>query len=202
MPRDNSTFREKVALRRRAMAQIDVPVVLETHGGAGKLYRACYAHVAQGVVFERDARKAEVLAMQRPTWAVYEGDCVAALRDDAAAWQETTLLDCDPYGEPWPVLRAFFGSTRAFAPRMAVVVNDGLRQKIMAGGAWSTASLQDAVAVFGNDIYHRYLDVCAWLLQQIAPQAGYAVRRFEGYYCGVRGNMTHYLAVLEQGELG
>jgi hypothetical protein len=194
--KDNSTFREKAALRRRALGWIDDPVVLETHGGAGKLYRAVYAHVAQGAVFEQDERKAEVLAGQRPTWAVYQGDCVAALADGAAGWLPANILDLDPYGEPWPALRAFFQSERPRPGRMVVVVNDGLRQKVRAGGAWSVGSLARVVQRFGNDLHDRYLEACHWLVTEEVRPAGYAVTHFEGYYCGHNQQMTHYLAVL------
>ena len=198
LQKDNSTAQEKIALRRKAIREVDRPVILETHGGAGKLWRAVYAHIVTGVVFEKDQRKAHLLAGQRPSWAVYQGDCIAALEDGAASWLPANLIDIDPYGDPWPVVQAFFASERERPARIVIVVNDGLRQKVKMNGAWSTKSLHQAVERFGNNMHDRYLDVCAWLMQQEARQAKYAVTRFEGYYCGHAKQMTHYLAVLDK----
>ena len=198
MAKDNSTFEQKAALRRAVLRDAADPVVMETHGGAGKLYRACYSHVAQGVVFETDAEKTELLARQRPTWAVYEAKSETALAAGVGAHLEINVLDLDPYGEPWPVLEAFFTSERPRAPRLWVVVNDGLRQKVRISGGWNVRSLEKAVARFGNNLDRMYLDVCRWLLAEHAKAAGYALRRFQGYYCGHGDQMTHYAAMLEQ----
>ena len=103
--KDNTTFRHKVALRRQALALLENPIILETHGGVGKLYRALYAGMA-GMVFEKDERKAEILAGQRPTWAVYHADCVMALQAGAGSWLPINFVDCDPYGAPWTTLHA------------------------------------------------------------------------------------------------
>jgi hypothetical protein len=196
--KDNSTFREKIALRRRMLQEVARPVVLETHGGAGKVYRAVYGDAIRGVVFEKDSRKAELLAAQRPTWAVYEADCVRALSGGVASELTPTVLDVDPYGEPWPVLSAFFESERIFADVLHVVVNDGLRQRLKVNQGWNTESMHEVVQRFGNDLYPHYLEVCRWLIAQKAATAGYTVAAFEGYYCGYLGQMTHYRARLEQ----
>lgn len=198
MQKDNTTFTQKAALRRALLREIDDPVILETHGGIGALYRACYSHIRQGVVFEKDAAKTVLLAGQRPTWAVYEADAVAAMSAGAGAHLAVSVLDVDPYGDPWPVIRAFFTSERPRVARLGLAVNDGLRQKVRLGGAWSTESLRGVVGRFGNDLYGRYLDVCQHLVREHAETAGYTLRRFGGYYCGAMQNMTHYAAVLEQ----
>jgi len=202
MQKDNSTFRQKAALRRALLREVTEPVVMETHGGIGALYRACYSRVTRGVVFEKDERKSSLLASQRPTWAVYEADSERALQVGAGAHLTVNVLDLDPYGEPWPCVKAFFTSERPFAPRMWVVVNDGLRQKLRVGGAWSVESLRAAVARFGNDLHGDYLAVCRWLLAEHAKAAGYTLRRFNGYYCGegtgAGQQTTHYAALLEQ----
>ena len=199
MKRDNSTFPFKRALRTKALAWIDSPVVMETHGGYGKLFDACYAHVERGIVFEKDERKADFLAEQRPTWAVYQADCVNALSEGAGAHLLVNVLDLDPYGEPWPVLDAWFASDRPRAAHLLVVVNDGLRQKIRLGGAWSVHSLADAVRQFGNNLHGVYLEVARYLMESKAAQAGYTLDRFVGYYCGFQDQMTHYAGLLVQG---
>lgn len=199
--RDNSTYTQKVHLRQRALdlLGIDCPVVMETHGGAGKLFDKVYAHLPRGVVFEKDIKKADRLGLQRPTWAVYEADCVAALGAGAGGHIAVDLLDVDPYGECWLAISAFFGSQRPFAPRMVIVVNDGLRQSLSLGKAWSVGSMRGMVERFGNDLHPVYLEVCEVLLKEKAADAGYTVSRFHGYYCGYSQANTHFLAVLERG---
>ncbi len=196
--KDNSTFKEKVALRRLMLKELgaEMPVVMETHGGFGHVWASVYASVRDGVVFERMEDRAAYLAHQRPTWAVYEGDCVQTIGMGAGAHLMVNVLDADPYGEPWPVFDAFFASERPRADRLWVVVNDGLRQGIAMGRAWSVASLAPAVERWGNDLHDRYLDVCEFLLARSAAQAAYNLSRFAGYYCGAGKRMTHYLAVL------
>lgn len=194
---DNSTFEEKSALRKLMLRQMqDQPVILETHGGAGRLWAECYTLVKQGIVFEKDEEKAAYLARQRPAWAVYEGDCVKALAAGAGAHLLVNVLDLDPYGEPWPALSAFFESERPRAERLWVVVNDGLLAGIRSGRAWAIDSLSGVVQRYGNDLKDRYLDVCKELLIEKAAPAGYFLSRFAGYYCGHAKQMTHYLALL------
>jgi hypothetical protein len=197
MQKDNSPFAGKVAERRLVLREIAAPVIMECYGGLGKIWRACYSEVGAGVVFEKDPARAGILGLQRPTWAVYEADCVVALQAGAGAHLVVNLLDLDPYGEPWPAVDAFFASTRPRAPELWVVVNDGLRQKIKATGGWDVASLQPMVARYGiSEMCARYLDVCREMLQEKAAPAGYRLDRFQGRYCGHAKQMTHYLARL------
>ena len=189
----------KVSLRRNLLKEIDKPIIMETHGGYGHVWAECYFGVPNGVVFETDPAKSLTLAAQRPTWATYECDCIPAIGAGVGAHLPVNFLDCDPYGEPWPVLDAFFGSDRHFPARLAIAVNDGLRLRLKTGAAWSTHSLQEEVQRFGNTaMYPRYLDVCKWLLTQKASQRGYSLTRWAGYYCGYAEQMTHYAAVLER----
>jgi hypothetical protein len=199
--KDNGSFEEKAALRRQAVDilagwGVDAPLVMETHGGNGALFDACYAHVEEGVVFEKDALKTATLGKQRPTWAVYEADCVTALELGVGKHWVIDLLDVDPYGAPWDVLRGFFESERPLAERMVVVVNDGLRQKLASGSGWEVKALEGMVMKYGNDLHPIYLDICKELLGEVVANAGYRLERFHGYYCGHSLAMTHYLGVL------
>lgn len=198
---DNSTYKQKVALRKKGLeilreAGIERPIVLESHGGKGELFKAVYEHLDAGIVFETDPKKSAVLGKQRPTWAVYEADSVVALAGGVGAHLTIDLLDIDPYGECWPVIDSFFTSERSFAPVLAVAVNDGLRQKLAMGGAWDVISMQGPVQRHGNDLHPIYLEVCRELLEEKAAHAGYQVDHFAGYYCGAKQQMTHFLAVL------
>lgn len=201
--KDNSTYKEKVALRLKALDMLEgigiaEPVVMETHGGEGHLYKACYAHLDEGVVFETDAEKVHVLARQRVSWSVYKADSTASLAAGAGAHLSIQLLDADPYGSPWDVLKAFFGSARPFAKQMAVVVNDGMRQKLATNSGWEVAVLEGMVQKYGNHLHPIYLQVCEELLGEVVAEAGYKVMTFGGYYTGHAKAMTHYLALLEQ----
>lgn len=170
---------------------------METHGGRGAIYFRCYAHIADGIVFEKDPAKTEVLAKQRPTWSVYECDCEMAIRAGAGYHLPVNFVDFDPYGEPWPALDAYFESEREFPPVLAIAVNDGLRQKVKMNGGWDVESLQQIVAHVGaRGMYEHYLDVCRELLTEKASQRGYKLERWAGYYCGHADQMTHYGAVL------
>lgn len=197
--KDNSTLRSKVSLRLRLLREIQTPVVMETHGGFGRIYLDCYSAYGGGVVFEKDSEKAEALAMQRPTWAVYECDCIQAIKAGAGAHLAVNFLDVDPYGDPWPVLEAFFSSRRPRPPRVAVAVNDGLRQNLALKGGWDIAALQGAVSRWGAArMFTHYAEICAELLTEKAALAGYAIRRWNVYYTGFHDQMTHYGAILEQ----
>lgn len=194
--KDNTTYSDKVTIRKLAMHEVSDPIVMECYGGFGHLYRACYSSARTGVVFESKSEKCAVLGLQRPHWAVYQAECVNALTNGAGAHLCVNVLDLDPYGEPWPALDAFMSTERPRAPRLALVVNDGLRQKIRMGGAWNVHSLRDVVSKYGNDLHDHYLEICRELVQTKAAQAGYRLDRFAGKYCGHAQQMTHYLAVL------
>lgn len=199
LKKDNSTIDRKVRLRARTLMLIERPVIMETHGGFGRIYQRCYRHVSAGVVLERDPAKAAALALQRPTWSVYECVTETALADGAGGHLEVNYLDLDPYGEPWPTLDAFFGSRRPFPPKLAIVVNDGLRQKLRMNGGWTVASLQAVVQRIGNNgLYQQYLEICREMLSEKAGRAGYELRKWTGYYCGHAEQMTHYAAVFEK----
>lgn len=202
MKKDNSTLTLKVSLRRNALKEIEAPVVMETHGGYGAIFSRCYFGIPDGIVFESKPDKAAALAKQRPAWAVYETDCVMALRSNVGNHLPVNFLDLDPYGEPWPVVDAFFQSDREFPEKIAIVVNDGLRQAVRMNGGWNTRSLVAMVERYGaGQMYKKYLDVCRELLEEKAGQRGYTLTRWAGYYCGHADQMTHYAAILEQRSL-
>lgn len=192
---DNSTSNDKVALRLAALHLVDKPNVMETHGGMGEIWQTCYYQLPYGVVFESDRARAAALALQRPTWSVYEANCVKALGLGAGSHFPVNLLDIDPYGEAWTTIEAFMSSARPRTSPLVVVVNDGLRNRIKLGRAWKTAILQPFVEKYGNDLHDIYLEICEEKLGELGLIAGYRLDKFEGYYCGDEGKMTHYLAV-------
>lgn len=197
--KDNSTFRLKASLRKKALQYLDVPIVMETHGGAGKLFSACYGSVETGIVFEKNPDKVKLLGLQRPTWRVYEADCEVSILAGVGGDLPINLLDIDPYGSPWDVIDAFFKSDREREPLLCVAVNDGLRVNVRTGSSWHVGALQSAVSKYGNDLHDIYLDICQEMLKEKASEAGYDLTRFAGYYCGHTQQMTHYLGVLQLG---
>jgi hypothetical protein len=196
--KDNSTFPKKVALRRLALAATTNPLVLESHGGAGKLFEALYRDLPPGVVLEKDDRKVGLLAKQRPAWAVYQCDSVAALSAGIGSHLPINFLDVDPYGQPWTTIEAFLKSDRPKSEALQIVVNDGQRQAVQLGQAWNCPTLQAIVSEFGNNLYDDYLEICKILMDELATQSGYRLRGWVGYYCGHCKGMTHYWATLEQ----
>ena len=198
MQKENTTLARKVALRRQLLDGFDSPIVMETHGGYGKVYKDCYADIEDGVVFEKRPEKAEVLARQRPTWSVYQSDCIKAISAGAGAHLDVSFLDVDPHGEAWPVLDAFFGSERPWPKELRIVVNDGLRARAKIGSIADVESMADVLPVFGPKIHDNYLEVCQWLLEKKASQRGYTLALWNGYYCGHASLMTHFGAVLRK----
>ncbi|MFO8154416.1 MAG: hypothetical protein R6U87_00105, partial [Thiohalospira sp.] len=100
---------------------------METHGGLGQIWSVCYRGLTDGIVIEKDPERARFLARQRPTWAVYQGAAEVVLAGGGGAHLCVTVLDVDPYGDPWPTIGPFFQSDRPFPETLAVAVNDGLR---------------------------------------------------------------------------
>lgn len=171
---------------------------METHGGNGVLFDRCYAHIDDGIVFEKQTEKVERLARQRPCWAVYEGDCVNAIAAGAGRHFAIDLLDIDPYGTCWETVDAFFSSQRSFAPTMYLVVNDGLRQKLASNSGWEVKMLEPMVLKYGNNLHRIYKEIAQELLGLIVEQAGYSVVTYHAYYCGHSLAMLHFLAKLER----
>jgi hypothetical protein len=196
LQKDNSTFLSKKKLRHELLKLVPDSVVMETHGGTGKLWQACYSHIERGVVFEKDPDRAALLAKQRRTWSVYEGECVAAISAGFGAHLPVNFFDIDPYGSAWPIVDAVLG--RAKAESVGLAVNDGLRQKIQLTGGWDVECLENAVRKYGNRLFDIYLDVCREMMEEKAARVGYALSRFWGNYAGHNGVMTHYAAVLKR----
>lgn len=188
-------------LRRGLRAELgEVGAVLETHGGYGHLWQACYADVPAGVVFDKAPEKAEALALQRPTWRVYEADCITALGAGVGAGLPVTLVDVDPYGQPWPVIDALLAGWRDVLPdRWGIAVHDGLRHRLKIGVGYATESLRTMLVRYGTQqLYTRYLDVCADLLTDKLAAAGFALTRWSGFYSGDLLANTHYAAVCKR----
>lgn len=198
MQKDNTTLAQKVALRLNLLRQIPDPVVLETHGGTGRVWFRCYRDVLQGLVIEKNSEKAELLARQRPTWSVYEGDCEKAIAAGAGRHLPINVVDVDPYGSPWPVIEAFFTSERPRPELLGLVVNDGLRHKLMTGGGWTMESMRPVMHYGTQGLYRHYLTACRELVDYHAGQSGYVIEQWAGYHCGRLSAMTHYAAVLRR----
>jgi hypothetical protein len=198
--KDNSTLPKKVRLRRRMLRALgDVePVIMETHGGKGRIFLECYSHVTRGIVIERETDKIEHLATQRPTWSVVQGDSLRILAYGIGDHLPVNFLDVDPWGDPWPTLKGFFWSDRPKPDRLVVVVQDGLRQKVQQGGGWDVASLEPMVKKYGSEFGAIYLDVSQDFLQTIADQGGYEMETWHGYHCGHQDLQTHSAAIFRR----
>lgn len=201
MKKDNSTLRLKASLRRKALQLVKTPVVLETHAGYGAIYLECYTAVPTGIAIEKNEKKAEHLAEQRPTWCVYEADSVKALAGGLVNHMEINFVDIDPYGEPWPVLDALLDNWQSAPDVWVLVVNDGLRQKLKMSGGWNVGSLGKVVQKYGSAaMYKNYLEICQELVTEKAGKVGFNLSRWLGYYCGHAEQMTHYAALLTRNQ--
>ena len=197
-PKDNKTFLEKSRLRKQMLSKLDAPpVILETHGGKGDLYRRCYADVQTGLVFETDPSKAEKLVYQRPNWAVYETDCVWGLENGVGSHLAVNFIDADPYGQAWYVLQAFFDSERPRAEQVILVVHDGVRGSLGRYGSLNMPIFAPIVEQIGElNLYRKYLEVCEQLLDDMVSAAGYAVAGFGGFHSKRDKDQTHFFAEL------
>lgn len=81
---------------------------------------------------------------------------------------------------------------------MAVVVNDGMRQALSMGAAWSIHALEPYVERYGNDLYGVYGELCGEFIHERAAAVGYTVNRFMYLYVGKKGFVTHWYALLER----
>lgn len=195
--KDNTTLLHKISLRKNLLKMINDPVVMETHGGAGAIFDRCYSHIERGVVFEKKPEKTAILAKQRPTWFVYEADCVGGIMAGCGKYLPINFLDVDPYGEPWPIISAFFKSGFYLPEKLGIAVNDGLRQKLKMNGGWAVNSMREKVQEYGNNaLYKNYLQICQEMIKEISGQHGYELTGWAGYYCGAAKHMTHYAALL------
>lgn len=200
---DNSQIGRKIHQRVAALQHLEDPRVLETCGGYGKLFWACYSRFTTGVVFEKQEDRARVLAADRPNWSVYATNCEVAMRAGVGSHHQPNFFDVDPYGVCWNMVDAIWsGIMERCKPERAVMcVTDGTRFRLRRRCGWSTDSrlFEKAVKHFGNDgMYGRYLAVCRWLMETTAGEHGYMLSRWEGYYGGSMKQQTYFSAVFDR----
>jgi hypothetical protein len=201
LQKDNSNFEAKLRQRRAALRLLGAPpVIMECYGGWGRLGQQLYDQVQDGITFEKDPNKVAALAQLRPTWRVYECDTVYAIENGAGADMPINFLDVDPYGDPWPTIKAFFVSHRQRSDRIVVAVHDGFRTFALRGRAWASETLAPLVARYGNGrIGTEYLNMAHILMNEHAALAGYTVTYFHGFYTGHNQQTTLYTALLTRG---
>lgn len=168
------------------------PVVCECHAGSDDFGVSLYREF-DGVAFDRDWRKTGMLVKRSPSWAVYEGKSDVLARIGAGRHLRITLLDINPYGAPWSLLRAWFDSPREHPNQMILVAYDGLRAMKM-GKAWDNDELQDAVMRFGADqLQENYGIISEALVEEITGQVGYELAWWR-YSDGGRNRAAHWIA--------
>lgn len=196
--RDNSTFINKIRLRNRVLADCKSnPVILETHGGFGRIYERTWWHASSGVVIEKDDKKAQHLCRQRPKWAVYQGDSEAAIDVGLCRNIQFDIIDLDPWGSTIPLLSALSKPGRQFPDRWHLVANDGGWLNAGLGGAWSMKGLEKFVGRDGNHFtQERYREVLKEIVGEFSDKIGFEVafwfiHRPENTY-----RLMHYWATL------
>ena len=195
----------KTGLRRKLLKQLSLESkqvqILETHGGKGRVWERVYSGFS-GVVIEKNPDKTEFLVIQRPTWKVYEGDSVRLLFGGLCRAEAFSVIDVDPYGEPWPIFRALVERHDAWPSSFGIAVNDGLRQKLKLGGGWNVNSVKHLAERYGNRaMYSNYLAVCKVMIEEMFAPLGFSITWWHGYYCGANNDMTHYAAVLTRSSV-
>lgn len=199
MKKDNSTIRQKIGLRNLALSWLEAkPVILETHGGRGEIYKRLYRKHGAGIVLETDKDKLLCLSRQRPEWRVYGCRAETGLLFPVDYGLQVNFIDCDPYGSPWDVLQAWFSANRQRANQLVIVVNDGIKQKLLIGAA-SVRAMKEENLTYGNKgVAENYLTVCKDKLKKMAAPVGYSIANWHAYYCGTGNHMTHYAVDLRQ----
>ena len=179
------------------VAQIENPVVMETHGGVGKIYNKCYSDLAPGVVFEKNRKKCEFLVKQRPSWAVYCVDSEKALIAGVGFHLPVNFFDVDPYGDPWPTINAIFDNKDNLPAKFGLVVNDGLKRFLMMGRGWASKSLAGWVEKVGNKgMAENYAKIVKEEITNRVNKINGEIKKWALHSSGHGGQMTHYAAVL------
>lgn len=191
---DNTSLRFKVFQRNEVCVQIKHPRILECFGGYGVLYdRIWRKNDATGAVIEKDAERARHLAEQRQKWVVVRGDCEIVLQAGFCDWLAFDILDCDPYGEPWKAIRAFFGN-RVYADAMFVVATDGLVYDLQRGAR--SLMMRPFIEKYGREFVKvNYGMVAEELLTNIIKPRGFEVRDFKFHK---QNRLAHWTAKLER----
>lgn len=197
--RDHSTFKEKVALRRALLEELKKPpTILDAYGGRGLLYRACYdGLVSSGCVIDKDARKVELLARQRPDWVVVQGNSEALIDAGLMADVQFDVLDADAWGSPLRVVRGFLNGERRYADIFWVVATDGIRLKLRAGGKINL--LEDMILDHSWEYVRKHYDSVLYeSLQRDAAAIGFTPTFWRFYYTGHAKNMAHWAVCFER----
>lgn len=194
--KDNSTLREKVALRRAVLKNIPSPVVLETYGGAGVVGDYVYREVQRGAVLERSAAKTDLLVRKRPSWSVYEGDALQLLRAGIADHLPINLVDVDTYGVPWETLDALFCGRKRWELETWLVVTDAsILHSKMSGGPQGEC-FHELRQRWGHRVHVDYPQKAEWLIRKKAAVVGFTVSGFRAVTCGYLQQMTLWAACL------
>lgn len=198
MKKDNAGKNTKYAIREMLLAKFPEPRILEAYGGKGELGKTLYASFT-GVVFEKDEKKTPHLVEQRPHWAVYEGDCVKAIAAGIGFHHAPNFFDVDPYGSPWPAIRAIFSNADILPDVIGIVVNDGLRRAAMLGRSWKVEELAPYAQRLGNQgVHEQWPNVVRDIFDGVALQDGFEIKEWAIKSSGYGGQMTHYAAVVER----
>lgn len=143
--------------------------MLETHGGTGRLYEACYHEIDRGIVCEINEKRAYVLARQRPAWLVCCNDARDICATGMLGKMQVDLVDIDPYGDPWPYTMAAMAALNGMS--YWVVVQDGLPAKLKVS-VRDVKSVRPALGKFGSDIHSQYDQVARFLVEREAERLG------------------------------
>ena len=197
--KDNGSRNVKAALRQKMLGKIKVPVILECNGGYGALYNDCYRQYS-GITIEKDPKKTQPLADQRPGWAVYEGKAETIIRYGACFHLPINFIDVDTYGSPWGIIDAIFDEGYKYLPdKWVLVVNDGTAKSFKFGIAWKQIRFHDYVVKYGNSsMAINYNAICRDIIEKKAQAKSLGLSYWTFFNAGYMNSMTHFSAVIER----
>jgi hypothetical protein len=195
--RDNSTFGQKIALRRSLLGLLpERTFILEAYAGLGDIYRACYTGYP-GAAMDKEEARVEYVASERPNWIAVAGDNAAILAAGFLADAEVGLFDLDAYGSPLGCLDGILQPGRKFAAVSYLVATDGIGQKLRMGSA-DVKRLRPYTEKYGEDfVRHNYKTVLAEIIQEGADRAGLSAALIKFYTCGAGKQMAHWAVRLQ-----
>lgn len=189
--KDNSSgaWKARIRLDVARMLPADA-VVFEGYAGTGFLWRACWAGF-RGWAVDKDAARCAAAAIERPRWAVLQGDTPSLLEAGVGRRVPFAVVDLDTWGEPWSALKAWFLSDRKRAARTHLFLTDGYRSRASIATLCKTiwpdveGRLNLSTNAYRETVTAR---VWGWCLE-----AGLTVASWRGHTCGKMD--VHHLVV-------
>lgn len=187
---DNTDRGEKIEIRRRLLAEIENPSVLECYAGEGKIHRQCYRDVPCVGLDLKDIDDGRTIIRM---------DNRKFLR--SADLSEFNVFDLDACGSPWHQWLILL-HRRRFAPgeKVAVFLTDGLdfkmRMSSIPDGLRPYLGIPAAMSIPCLNVHHDFIN--ALVVSRSVRAAGLEIAGALQAK-NPRGNMRYYGIILQKG---